>query len=131
MNKVILDASALLALINDEAGQDKVEEILPNSIMSSVNVAEVISILMARFDMPKEIVQSIIQKLIEDVVHFTESHAYIVGELHIINMNNKLNLSLGDRACLALARELKVPVYTADKAWRELKLKNIDIRFIR
>jgi PIN domain nuclease of toxin-antitoxin system len=131
MSKVVLDTSALLALINNETGKDRVIEILPSSIMSSVNVAEAASILMARFNMPKEVVQSIIQKLIENIVSFTSEQAYIAGELNIINMEKKLNLSLGDRACLALAKDLQIPVYTADKPWKELKLDNIDIRFIR
>jgi PIN domain nuclease of toxin-antitoxin system len=131
MSKVVLDTSALLALINNETGKDRVIAILPSSIMSSVNVAEAASILMARFNTPKEVVQSIIQKLIENIVSFTSEQAYIAGELNIINMEKKLNLSLGDRACLALAKDLQIPVYTADKPWKELKLDNIDIKFIR
>ncbi|QQV75572.1 hypothetical protein H6P87_01134 [Rickettsia tillamookensis] len=39
MNKCILDASALLALFNSEKGSEKVEELLPLSIMSTVNIA--------------------------------------------------------------------------------------------
>ncbi len=131
MSKVVLDTSALLALINNEMGKEKVISVLQNSIMSSVNVAEAVSILTARFKMPTEIVKSIIQKFIETTVSFTEEQAYIAGELHIINMEKKLNLSIGDRACLALAIDLQIPVYTADRLWKDLKLDNVDIRLIR
>lgn len=94
-------------------------------------LAEAASILMAKFNMPKEVVQSIVQKLVEHIFSFTSAQAYIAGELNVINMKMKLNLSLGDRACLALAKDLQIPVCTADKSWKELKLDNVDIRFIR
>lgn len=131
MSKVVVDTSVLLAFINNEAGADAAEEVLPNSVISTVNVAEASSLLMTKFMVPKDDVKRIIQKLVGEVISFSEEQAYIAGEFHTINKKHKLNLSLGDRACLALAQHLKVPVYTADKPWRELKIKNLDIRFIR
>ena len=59
---------------------------------------------------------------------FTLSQAQIAGDLVV--QTRHLGLSLGDRACLALALELGVPVYTADKAWKNLKL-GIPIHVIR
>jgi hypothetical protein len=65
---------------------------------------------------------------IRDVMVFTSEHAKIAGGL--ISQTRSLGLSLGDRACLALAVALKAPVYTADKDWKKLKL-GIRIHVIR
>jgi ribonuclease VapC len=131
VSKIVIDTSVILAIINNEPGREKAEELLPNAVISSVNVAEVVSILTTKFEIPKDDVKLIIHKLIGEVINFTEDHAYIAGEFHIQNKQHKLNLSLGDRACLALAQYLKVPVYTADRPWKDLKLNKLDVRFIR
>jgi ribonuclease VapC len=55
-----------------------------------------------------------------EVVPFSEEQARIAGEL--VLLGRPLGLSLGDRACLALALTLKAPLYTADRAWKSLKL---------
>ncbi|WP_230204212.1 hypothetical protein [Rickettsiales endosymbiont of Trichoplax sp. H2] len=60
MNKVILDASAFLALVNNEAGKDVVEPLLPYSIMSSVNISEVVSELNSKLSLPIEHIQKIL-----------------------------------------------------------------------
>lgn len=52
MNKIVLDASALLALVNQEKGTDIVAEIIENTIMSNVNICEVISELNSKIGMP-------------------------------------------------------------------------------
>ena len=62
MNKAVLDSSALLAFINQEKGSEVVEKHLPNALMSSVNIAEVIAVL-SLIDMPQNIITSIIEDL--------------------------------------------------------------------
>ena len=42
----------------------------------------------------------------------------------------KVGLSLGDRACLALAEHRRLPVITADRQWRGLDV-SIEVRFLR
>ena len=117
MNKVILDASAFLALVNNEAGKDVVEPLLPYSIMSSVNISEVVSELNSKLSLPIEHIQKILC-LIPEVYQFDKNLAIQVGLLK--KSVTHLGLSLGDRACLALADHLTLPVYTADKAWSKL-----------
>jgi PIN domain nuclease of toxin-antitoxin system len=131
MDSVILDSSALLALINKEPGFDAVREVLPNAVMSSVNVAEVAGILMARYNMSKHETGTIINELIKGVIAFNTEQAFLTGTIETISRKNKLGLSLGDRACLALAESLNIPIYTADRAWSKLKILNIKINLIR
>lgn len=124
---VILDASALLALIQEDPGCEDVEKCLPDVIMSSVNVSEVISILL-RIKLPINEIQDILSELIIEVKDFSHEQALVAAEIGHLNTN--LGLSLGDRACLALAKSSNHPVLTADKIWANINDK-IDIRIIR
>ena len=129
MSKVVLDSSALLALINNESGAARVEELLGNIVMSSVNVAEVASTLSAILDNEEEL-QLAIEPFIHSIIEFDKLQAYTTASLK--NSTKHIGLSsLGDRACIALGITLGLPIYTADKIWAELKLENTDIRLIR
>lgn len=128
MTKVLLDTSALLALINEETGADEVIKILPNAIMSSVNVAETVFFLGSKYKMPIEDIKNLVQKLIEHVIDFSAEHAYVASKL---NEHANLGLSLGDRACLATAIDMDIPVYTADSAWGKLDLNGLDVHLVR
>lgn len=120
MNKVVLDASAILALLNDEPGAEKITpELLSRATTSAVNLAEVQTILVREGGDPDESWALVIDP-ISDVEPFTAEHARIAGTL--IQKTKPLGLSLGDRACLALAIALDAPVYTTDQLWRKLKL---------
>ena len=67
---VILDASALITLLSEEKGYEVVASILPKSIMSSVNVAEVAKFLIEKRGLSKEEVSNIIHSLIEKIMPF-------------------------------------------------------------
>ena len=62
------------------------------------------------------------------IAEFDAEQARLAGELLL--RTRSLGLSLGDRACLALAMVLKAPVYTADRIWKGLKL-GVPIHVIR
>lgn len=117
MNKVILDSSAFLALINNETGKDVVEPLLHHAIMSSVNVSEVVSELNTKLSIPESQIQKILS-LINEIYPFDKPLAVSTGLLKQNHLH--LGLSLGDRACLALASHLSLPVYTANKIWSKL-----------
>lgn len=119
MNNCVWDASALLTLINEEPGCDKVEQYLPGACMSTVNLSEVASVLFTMSMRPLEI-ENLISNLIPHLIPFDEQHAY-----HAANLRSKTKnkgLSLGDRACLALGKIKKIPVVTSDKIWKDLDL---------
>jgi PIN domain nuclease of toxin-antitoxin system len=120
MNSIVLDASALLAVLNSEHGAEKLTpELLSAATSSTVNLAEVQGKLVERGLSPHDAWEATLSPIREPTA-FTAEHAKTAGSL--IAKTRPLGLSLGDRACLALGIGLKAPVYTADKSWRKLKL---------
>jgi ribonuclease VapC len=120
MSKVVLDASALLALLNQEPGAQKLTpELLREATASTVNLAEVQTKLVREGGDPDEAWELALAP-ISEAEPFTNEHAKIAGTL--VRQTRPLGLSLGDRACLALAMTLGAPVYTTDKDWKNLKL---------
>jgi PIN domain nuclease of toxin-antitoxin system len=128
VSKVVLDASAILALLNNETGADVLTpSLLSNAMCSTVNLAEVQAKLVSAGGRSEEAWEDALSP-VREAVPFTEEHAKIAGDLAI--NTRTLGLSLGDRACLALGLALNAPVYTADKSWKSLKL-NVRIHVIR
>jgi PIN domain nuclease of toxin-antitoxin system len=127
VSRVIYDSSTLLALINNEPGSSVVEKYLSSSTMSSVNVSEVVKVLLSK-GMPLKSITEILSELIVQIIPFTEKQAYLCGTL--FNDTKEFGLSLGDRACIGLGLMEKAPILTADKAWGKLKTK-AEIRVIR
>lgn len=127
MNEVVLDASAVLALLGNEPGSGAVEDALGSALLSSVNLAEVVSKLSDR-GMPEAEWRVVLRLLDVEVRPFESSHALLCATLR--RRTRGLGLSLGDRACLALALAERSPVLTADRRWLELDV-GIEIRSIR
>jgi ribonuclease VapC len=128
MSRVVLDASAILAMLNQEPGAQKITlELLSQATVSTVNLAEVQARLVREGGDPEETWALVLDPL-PDVQPFTAEQAKIAGSL--VQKTSALGLSLGDRACLALAIVLKAPVYTTDRPWKKLKL-GIPIHVIR
>ena len=120
MSRIVLDASALLAVLNQEPGSENLTaERLIQATLSAVNLAEVHSKLVRR-GVPVVEAWEDATSLIAEIVPFTEEQAKTAGGL--VAQTQSLGLSLGDRACLALGLTIKAPVYTTDRAWKNLKL---------
>jgi len=114
MNKAVLDSSALLAFINQENGSEIVEKYLPNSMMSSINIAEVVAVL-SLVDIPEDVISGIINDLNIEIINFDQEQALQTGFLR--KKTKAAGLSLGDRACINLASMKNLTVVTADKIW--------------
>lgn len=128
MSRVVLDASALLAILSGEPGSEALTpHLLASATSSTVNLAEVQGKLVSRGLDPPEAWEATVN-LIREASIFTEEQAKIAGDL--VSQTKALGLSLADRACLALAIALQAPVYTADRAWKNLKL-GIRINVVR
>lgn len=112
-NKIVLDASALLCLLNDEPGADQVATVLTRSVIGAVNLGEVVSKLRER-GLELDEVQEALGGLHLDVRPLSTAQAMKIGDLRPIT--RPLGLSLGDRACLALALDLGAEIYTTDAA---------------
>ena len=124
---IALDASALLAFLFAEKGHEEVAECLDDSCISTVNLAEVASRFARDGHDPRELCQRIVDSSIE-IVPFLTSDAAIAAAL--VPITQEYGLSLGDRACLALAMTRQMPALTADRAWASLKLP-VQVRLIR
>ena len=110
-SKVVFDASALLCLLNDEPGADRVAEALPRCVVGTTNLAEVVSKLRER-GLSLDEVREVLGGLHLDVRPLSHSQAMMIGDLR--PGTKTLGLSLGDRACLSLAIDLDAELYTTD-----------------
>jgi len=128
MNRAVLDASVVLAVLFEERGAEEMtDEIMDSAVISAVNLAEVQSKLV-KMGHPPENAWSDAHLLETDPEPFTADQAKIAGSL--IAETAKYGLSLGDRSCLALAIALNAPVYTTEQAWKDLKV-GVPIHVIR
>lgn len=126
--RVVLDASAIMALHLHERGATAVRRALARGAVSSaVNVAEVLTKSAAADGNPEKDLRDLLGVGLR-AVEFTLEDATVCAALR--RETRERGLSLGDRACLALGRRLQLPVLTADRAWAELDV-GVDIRLIR
>jgi len=123
----VLDSSALMAVMRWETGAEKVAACLDWAIVSTVNLAEVETKLVSA-GLDEQLAWSHIAQMKCKSVAFDEEQARIAGGL--VKVTRPFGLSLGYRACLALAMQRKAMVYTADKVWKNLDL-GIAIEVIR
>lgn len=127
MAEAVLDASALLAFLQNEPGADKVEAVLTRACISAVNMAETLSKLVEH-GKPLDPVLYQLERLRLPVIPFDAAEAKIVASLWY--PTRAAGLSLGDRACLALGLRLALPVLTTERAWAKLKL-GVEVGVIR
>lgn len=114
MSEVVLDASALLALVQDEPGSEHVRPMIPRAAMSAVNFGETVQRL-RRGGMPIESVTLLLTTLVPEPVAFDKATAYVAASIH--EKTRGQGISFGDCACLALALMRGVPAVTAERKW--------------
>jgi PIN domain nuclease of toxin-antitoxin system len=124
----LLDASAVLALLQNEPGSEQVKVALPRSAITSVNACEVLGVLIRAGCSPVE-ATTIFDNLSIPVLEFTYPHARSAASLFLLKLSRPL--SLGDRACLGAAVESRKRVLTAERSWSELDLRDTRIECIR
>lgn len=123
----VLDASAVLALLQQEPGEEVVAPLVGRAAWSAVNLCEVAGKLTDR-GMPGPAVAEALDSLHLTVHDFDADLGFAAAELcHAVPRS----LSVGDRACLALARRLRVPAITADKEWTRLRVDDLVVTVIR
>ena len=127
MSEVVVDASAILALLNQETGSEEVLRFIGKAAISTVNLSEVIAKL-ADAGVPEEDIRQILSNLNLEVIDFNEEQALKAG---MLRPNTKsIGLSFGDRACLALAIFLNQPVLTTDRLWGSINV-GVEVRVVR
>ena len=123
----VLDASAVLALLQEEPGAELVEAKVGASAISAVNWSEVIHKSLSR-NLDVAGLREDLEALGLRIADFTAEGAEATARLGSVTA--PLGLSLGDRACLALAGALGVPAMTSDTALDRLDL-DIEVQIIR
>ena len=127
MSRVLLDASAILAVLCGEPGRESVARHSPDWAISAVNAAEVAAKLVDG-GMPDHEVRTTFDDLALEIIPFGAEAALVSGLMRAAT--RRKGLSLGDRACLAQGRISGEPVLTTDKAWNGLDL-GVEIRVVR
>jgi PIN domain nuclease of toxin-antitoxin system len=130
----VLDASALLALFQDEPGAATVADALgKRALMSAANWAEVLSKLSDAGEAPDGVAQRLEREGVLGtalvVVPLDHAQAMEIARLRVETRPE--GLSLGDRACLALGRATRLPVLTTDRAWADLGLADVTVKAVR
>jgi ribonuclease VapC len=128
MIEYILDSTALIALVGLESGSQQIAGLLKNSAVSAVNLAETANKLLEKGFSEAEVRVSL-AKLELKVEDWSEAMAYRSAEFTKFNKSH--GLSLGDRACLTLAKQLRATAVTSDRAWRRLPSLGVPIMIFR
>lgn len=125
----VVDSSALLAALFDEPGASEAGEALSVGFISAVNMAEAVTV-MRRRGIPESNALLALEKLGARAIPFDREQAIAAGLLD--SKTSPAGLSLGDRACLALAGQLRCRAITADRAWlRVADAASVSVRLIR
>lgn len=127
MARVVLDASAVLAVLHGETGADLVTNVLDDAVLSTVNYSEVLGKLIERGGTTAQ-ARAAFASLDIQIIAFDTDLAERVAELK--KPTRSAGLSLADRVCLALAGRERAPAVTADRRWSALTL-GIEIKLIR
>lgn len=114
MSGAVLDASAVIALLHEERGTDRIAEVIHDARVSAVNLAEVIGHFI-RLGAERDAIDTMLDQLPLQIVPADADAARQAGALRALT--SMAGLSLGDRFCLALALRLNIPAFTADRAW--------------
>lgn len=130
MSAWVLDASALLAYLWQEPGHETVAQRIERStvMMSSVNLSEVLS-RAADKGMSPSAMAALQATLPFEIIPFDRAQAQTAASLR--PPTKALDLSLGDRACLALAIERQAVALTADRVWQTLKIEGLSVELLR
>jgi len=123
----VFDSSALLAIVFREDGAEAAEQRLRGGIVSAVNASEVIARLVDYGTSGEDARNELLNFGLE-IRPFDTALAVAAGQLRAVTREN--GLSLGDRACVALAMREQVDIITADRAWAELNLA-VEVELIR
>jgi ribonuclease VapC len=128
--KFVLDASAIMAAINREPGWEAVADYLAqDAVICAVNLAEVAKILVETGSTDASVEQAMARWSIFEVP-FDSKLAVNSGLMY--RMTRSAGLSLGDRACLALAALIGCPAVTTDRVWKDIESEiGVEVILIR
>ncbi len=125
---IVLDASAVLAVLGGERGASEVVERSAGGIVSTVNLAEVLQ-KAAHNGVAAHTVNTLIGQAEWGVVPFDDQMALAAADLWLLTKHK--GLSLGDRSCLALAQAVSGVALTLDTGWAGLEIEGASIHIVQ
>lgn len=125
MPKIVFDSSAIIALFAKEKGYEFIKKHMKDAVISSVNIAEVYKYCIEVQNLNEDDAKDLIKLLDIKIIDFNHEQALITATL--VSKTKKYGISLGDRACIALAILGKYSVITCDSMWQKL---DVGIEFI-
>jgi ribonuclease VapC len=127
VSNVVLDASALIAVLRNERGSELVAPMLYGATISALNYSEVFKKVVERSGDPQE-VKALLDRQALDIIPFDAKRALSTAIL--LSRTSLHGLSFADRACLATAEEFGYPVLTAEERMTK-PLLSITVTLIR
>ncbi len=127
MASIVLDSSVVLAHLGGEPGSERAAGYFGDALICAVNLSEVVAKLAER-GVSLGLIRAALSRYGLQVAAFDEELAERTGALR--PSTKAFGLSLGDRACLALAERSALPVLTADRMWKDLNL-SIEVQLLR
>lgn len=125
---VVLDSSAIIALLKGEPGSEIVANHLSDAAISAVNVQEIAK-KMLEAGMPEAVVRQTLDELRLTVMPHGNDDALQAASLFAAT--RKIGSGLGDRSCMALAIRLRAPALTTDRAWAKLDIAGLEVVLVR
>ena len=127
----LLDASAILAFLQAEPGDDVVRQALHDDtcLVSAANHSEVIAKAIDRGAEARAL-QVVLAELAYTIIDVTPDDGIAAGLMR--SATRKTGLSLGERLCLATAQRLKARVLSADRPWLSVaKRLGLEVQCVR
>lgn len=115
----VMDASALLAVFNNEPHIKELPKLFQDAIITTFNLAESVSSILVKKGGDEDLLWELLSNFVQNHYPLDDELSYEV--IKMTKLTKQYGLSLGDRYCIALAKILNLPVYTADKIWKELE----------
>ena len=128
MTPVVLDASAILAMLREEPGGDSVAAALAHAVVSAVNLQEVAKEIVRAGASPSQ-ARAVLDELALDVRAHDADAAYEAAALY--DATKRYGRGLGDRSCMALGLALGASVMTADREWARIEIEGLDLQHVR
>jgi len=125
----VFDSSAVLAFLLAEPGAGKLRLEIPEGAISAVNAAEVLAVLV-RKGMPVVDAHLAMAKTGLTVVGFGIDEALKTAQMLTAAFRER-GISLGERACMALALAEGLPAVTGERCWAALGVPGLEIELIR
>jgi PIN domain nuclease of toxin-antitoxin system len=125
MSKIVFDSSAIIALFAKEKGYEFIKKHMKDAIISSVNIAEVYKYCLETQNLTDDEAKNLIKLLDIKIIDFNNEQALLTATL--VSKTKKYGLSLGDRACIALAMLGENSIMTCDTIWKQV---DVGIEFI-